>query len=116
MRFRLRPKLRRFVVAVSVVRLNQTNRPGGQNSDDEGDRQDATVVAVELNFRQDIDQSDADKDAGAQAEGPAKDQGLRLAESLNSEVARDGSDGTEQCVGEVDSHTAQSGEACGSHQ
>jgi hypothetical protein len=90
-----------------VVWLDQTDGPGGQDSHDQGGRQDASIVAVELDLRQDIHQSDADKDSRVQAKSPAKHLWLRCTDSLAAEIAGDGSKRTKQGIAKVDGYSAR---------
>ena len=97
----------RIVIAMSVMRLDQSDRPGGQYSHDQSNRQDASIVAVELDLRQDIHQSDADKDSRVQAMSPAKHLWLRCTDSLDAEVAGDGSKRTKQGIAKVNGYSAR---------
>ena len=98
-----------------VVWLDQTDGPGGQDSHDQGGRHDASIVAVELDLRQDIHQSDADKDSRVQAMSPAKHLWLRCTDSLDAEVAGDGSKRTKQGIAKVDGYSAHAAKTSRCH-
>lgn len=102
--------------AVRIRWFDQTDRPSDQDSEYQCDRQDASIVPVKLDFRQNIDEGNAEKDAGAQPECPSQDQGLRVPEALDAEVARDGTDRTQQRVTEVDRDSTEASEPRRRHQ
>ncbi len=58
--------------------FDQRRSPHESGSENDGEKQSAAIVRMELDFRQEIGQGDADESAGTEGQGVARKRSLEL--------------------------------------
>ena len=89
------------MVAMGMGRFEQSNHPGGTDSEQQGCREFDPIMRMELHFRQEIAERDADEDPGGHGECCGHDRRLGPCVLLNSEVEKERPEGAHQCVTQV---------------